>query len=101
MLESLLLLQATAVPPQELRAAPRVDLRIATRVLDCPEPAGDGEVVVCGSRGGHDPDRLEPLPPDGEDQQFRLRIGGATFAPQVETDRFGLATPTVRLTIPF
>jgi hypothetical protein len=60
-----------------------------------------GEVVVCATRGGRDPDRLTPLPSDTTDPQRRFRLGTATVTPRVETDRFGLATPTVRVTIPF
>jgi hypothetical protein len=99
MLGSLLLLQAVAVTPPPPLAGPP-DLRIATRSLDCP-PAAEGEVVVCASRQAKDPNRLESLPSAGEDPQLRFRLGSATVAPSVDTDRFGTATPTVHVTIPF
>jgi hypothetical protein len=100
MLGSLLLLQAAAgTPPPPLAGA--LDLRIATRSLDCPSPVTEGEVVVCGSREAKDPNRLEPLPPGGEDPQLRFRVGSATIGAEMAADRFGLATPTVRITIPF
>ena len=95
-LPTLLLLQATATP-----ASGPPDLRVATRGLDCPDPAAEGEVVVCANRGGENPDRLTEGPVDRADPQRRFRLGSATITPQVETDRFGLATPTVRVTTPF
>jgi hypothetical protein len=102
MLRSLLLLQAAAAPPPAAPpSAGPPDLRIATRSLDCPSPAAEGEVVVCASRQAKDPNRLEPLPPAQEDPQLRFRLGSATVAPGVNSDRFGTAAPTVRVTIPF
>ncbi|MFZ3485692.1 hypothetical protein [Sphingomonas sp. 3-13AW] len=102
MLLSLLLSQASAAASQAApQDMPSVDLRAATRELDCPESRIEAEVVVCASRDGSNPNRLPLLSDDDRDPQWRLRLGPTTVKPEMKTDRFGLATPTVGATVPF